>query len=118
MIEYLTKRKFLNALAREAAEYAERTRFSSSPGSGIYLEFLWPDKNRSALTLIIRGNTCGQIWMVYESGFSADEKGYKLAFKTAVDFAFQASQSAHKKIGLPVSIGIPSVTYAPNMFSS
>jgi hypothetical protein len=111
MIEYLSKRKFINALAREAVNHAERTSSMDRPPAGLSLEFMHPNKDSSVKTLVIRGNQTPQHWMILESGFPSGKNGYVVAHRGAIDIAIAASQSASIKTGKRINIGMPEVEF-------
>lgn len=113
MIEYLNKRKFINALAREAAAHAQRTAIMDRPPPGLRLEFVPPGTGSTVLTLVIRGNQFPQHWMMLESGFGAGKKGYAHANRGAFEIAFAAGEAASKKTGMRIVIGLPEMEYVP-----
>lgn len=75
MIEYLSKRKFINALASEAASHAQRAAAMERPPRGLSLEFVPPEKGSAVLTLVTRGNQVPQEWMMLEGQIHGREEG-------------------------------------------
>jgi hypothetical protein len=113
MIEYLSKRKFIKALAHEASAHAQRTATMDRPQQGLRLEFVPPGRDTQVLTLVIRGNQVPQQWITLESGFTAGKKGYALANRGAFEIAFAAGEAASKKTGMKIIIGLPEMEYMP-----
>lgn len=113
MIEYLNKRKFINALAREAIAHAKRAATMERPPQGLRLEFDPPGKGSNVLTLVIRGNEVPQHWITLESGYPSGKKGYILAHRGAIEIAFAAGAAASKKTGMKIVIGLPEMEYIP-----
>lgn len=114
MHEILSKTKFVNALVREhlGIDEMRRGRDLDTHTEYLRLEVLpGGSKETQVNRLVIRGNRLATLWMIWDKEFPFSKDGLIDIHKAAVDIAFSACQKASEKLGAPVQIGIPPVSY-------
>jgi len=115
MHELMSKTKFINALVREhvAIEDERKVWGRNTDREYLRLELIALE---TAYHLVIRGNRMGTYWMIWEQRFQNTEAGFRQLHKAAVDIAFTAAMKTSVKVGYPVQIGMPAVSYSREWF--
>lgn len=122
MHEVLTKTKFINALVREhvAKHEHRKDRDLDTDRQYLRLEIIMapPRAKEQECRLVIRGNSLGTHWMLWDQTFPQTPDGVRKLHKAALDIAYSAAEKAAAKIGEPAEVGIPPAVFFHSWFNA
>jgi hypothetical protein len=112
--DILTKTKFINAMVREHLGIEEVRKAHGRDTDTEYLRLeIIPSGTKDAPTnrLVIRGNRIGTLWMIWDKEYPHSKAGICALHKAAIEIALAVAERASEKLGFPVQVGMPPVSY-------
>jgi hypothetical protein len=112
MHDHLTKARFINALVREhGAIHANRRKHGRETFSAYLLVEVDSSQQGKTCRLIIRGNSVGTHWMIFDTTHPTTPEGMLRAHHDAIDIVFKAVKRISAKLNEPASIGVEPMRY-------